>query len=180
MGEQANKDNKEVKFQTGGEKIASLIADSLIEVNRRFRICRGLLSPEQELELSQNAQVLIQINGLLDLINSQKELITNGRAAISYKSTKDHKSLMISLEALRYFEKVFIKSIKTRSREDDFMVVINRNNEMPDRNELTDNFYDMMEDLEILFEDISKVLLRNGLLTPVTQTSERRSKLSGY
>jgi len=38
----------------------------------------------------------------------------------------------------------------------------------------------MMEDLETLFEDISKVLLRNGILTPVTQTQERRSKLNGY
>jgi len=141
MEEQTNKDNKEVKFQTSGEKLALIIVDSLTEVNRRFRICRGLLSPEQELELSQNAQVAIQVNGLLDLINSQKELITNGRAAISYKSIKDHESLMDSLKTLRYFEKTFIKSVKTRTPADDFMIVINTNNEMPNRNELTDNFY---------------------------------------
>jgi len=180
MENKEKEDNKEVRFQTSAEKFSSLIADSMLEVDRRFRICRGLLSPEQELTLSQNAQVVIQVDGLLDLINSQKQLITNGRAAISQLSDDDHKKLIELLNALRYFEKMYIKASQNNLPQDDFMQSIDPHGCYPHINRLTENFYDMMEDLEESFEKISGILLKGGLLTPITQTQERRSKLNGY
>jgi len=171
--------NKEARFQTSAEKFASLIADSLIECNRRFRICRGLLSPEQELTLSNNQQVVIQVDGLLDLINSQKELITNGRAAISHLSENDHKKLIELLRALRYFEKLYINASQNKLPADDFMQSIDSHGCYPHVNRLTENFYDMMEELEESFESISMILLKNGLLTPLKETQQvGRSKLN--
>jgi hypothetical protein len=175
--------NKEVKFITAGEKIASLLADSLVQCNARFRICRGLLSSEEEIKYSHNQQVVIRVNGVLDLINSQKELITNSRASIYHLSKKtdgpnDYSKLIDLLKALRFFEREFIKAMETRTRKDDFMITINLNNEQPNINRLTKNFHDMLEDLEYTYESIYRILLENGLLSPVVEQVSRRSKLN--
>jgi len=170
--------NKELRVPTPDEKIMGLIADSIIQCSFYFNRCRGLLSPEETLSLSNNDKVIVRVGSLYDVISAQLGLVTNSKSLVYHKNPDDFDLLQEYSINLKECEQAIITADRTQNLADDFMGVRNRNNSADEINYLTRNFFYMMEDLEELFDRINRVLLRNGLLMQMSKHTDKRRKQS--
>jgi hypothetical protein len=79
------------------------------------------------------------------------------------------------LEFLRHCEQAIIIADKTKSVDDDFIVTKVDNNSGEEKNELTRNFYDMLEDLESSYEQIYLLMLTNKIVSAGIEEDEELS-----
>ncbi len=170
----------EIKIPSVGERLAGLLLDSTALHQNHMQRARGLFNPEEELLLDNVRQVL-RVRSLPKIIGSQMGMISLSRGVIRHQNEKkdepnDYNKLMESLSFLKFCEEAIIDAERTKCFKDDFMVVLQKNE--GDVHSLTDNFYEMLEDLETSFENIYIILLRAGLLTDTIRTEERRKKLN--
>jgi len=184
MVEEPKEINKEIQFRTPADKIAGMLVDSIAQCN--FYLSRGrcLLTPEEEVSLSRNQKVSIQVGMLPKIIAAEQELIRNASAPIhtkvmDKKEPNDYTILMEYKDILKDMQRDIVKARRTRRLDDDFMIWTNPHESNAERvNDLTENFDEMIEDQEDLFVLIQSMLLKNGLLAPVAQDAPRRGKLN--
>ena len=170
MVEEPIENDKEIQFQTPADKIANMLVDSIAKCN--FYLSRGrcLLTPEEEVSLSRNQKVSIQVGMLPKIIAAEQELIRNASApihtkAINKEEPNDYTILMEYKDILKEMQKAIVKARRTRRLDDDFMIWTNPHESNAERiNDLTENFDEMIEDQEDLFVLIQSMLLKNGLL----------------
>jgi hypothetical protein len=137
-------------------------------------------------KITDNDRKMNQARALNLIISAQREMITISRPNIIHTSTKkyekkykddkekeehkfedednDYNNLIKWLDFLRYCESVILKAERSKALEDDFMVT--KQNSMGDSvNELTENFYDMLNDLESSYEQIYLLMLINKIVS---------------
>lgn len=138
-------------------------------------------------KIKDNDRKMYQARALNLIIAAQREMITISRPIIFFtsmqkwkkknrkdedkdknpfeKEENDYKSLMTWLDFLRHCEKAIIIADKTKSLEDDFIVTKINSNTGEEKNELTENFYEMLEDLEGSYEQIYLLMLKNKIVS---------------
>jgi len=145
-------------------------------------------------QIKDNDRIVNQARALNLIISSQREMITISRPIIFFASTQkwkkknksdddkdknpfeeednDYNKLIEWLNFLRHCEKSIIIADKTKSLADDFMVTKVDNNSGDKKNELTGNFYEMLEDLEGSYEQIYLLMLKNKIVSAGIEEDE--------
>jgi len=138
-------------------------------------------------QIKDNDRKMNQARALNLIIASQREMVTYSRAMIRQRSfhkwkkknrqeqekddnpfdkeENDYNKLIEWLNFLRNCEQSIIIADKTKSLEDDFMITKVDNNSGEEKNELTQNFYEMLEDLETSYEGINLLMLTNKIIS---------------
>lgn len=148
-------------------------------------------------KIKDNDRKLNQVRALNLIIASQREMITISRPIIFFASTQkwkkkyktpeemennpfdkqdnDYNRLIKWGKFLRDCEQAIITADKTRSLEDDFMITRVDNSSAEEFNELTQNFYEMLEDLESSYEQIYLLMLVNKIVSAGIEEDEELS-----
>ena len=147
-------------------------------------------------EIKDNDRILHQARALNKIISSQREMINISRPIILHSSQikwrkkfkkeeeqkenpfeefdLDYKKLMDWRDFLIECAKAIRFADETPSKDDDFMIT-RTNNEGDEVNFLTDNFHDMLEDLELSFEQIYLLMLTNKIVSAGIEEDEELS-----
>jgi hypothetical protein len=142
--------------------------------------------------ISDNQRKLNQVRALSLIIAAQKEMITISRPIIFFRSTKiwekkfrkdeerletpfdkfecDYKKLMEWLSILRNCQNAILEAEKSKTLDDDFMVT--RQKQEGDVNELTSNFYEMLDALESTYEQVYLLMLTNKIVSAGIEEDE--------
>jgi len=145
-------------------------------------------------KISDNDRKMHQARALNLIIAAQREMITTSRPIIFFasmqkwkkkykeekeqeehpfeKESHDYSKMMEWLDFLRQCEGVLIAADKTKSIDDNFMITVTKNNSAEEVNELTRNFYDMLEDLENSYEQIYLLMLTNKIVSAGIEEDE--------
>lgn len=143
-------------------------------------------------KIEDNQRKINQVRGLNLIISAQREMITISRPIIFFKSMQkwkkdyktekkeeippfekednDYNNLMDWLNFLKDCEDAIIKAERTKRLDDDFLWVKQTND--GDINELTSNFYDMVDDLESSYEQIYLLMLTNKIVSAGIEEDE--------
>jgi len=146
-------------------------------------------------KIKDNDRKINQVRALNLIIAAQREMITTSRPIIWFRSMKkwekqykedeerdnnpfseyksDYKDLMEWLDILRECENAILNAEKSKTKDDDFMIV--RQKTEGDFNELTPNFYEMLEDLESTYEQIYLLMLTNKIVSAGIEEDEEMS-----
>ncbi len=147
-------------------------------------------------KIRDNERILNQARALKLIIAAQSEMITISRPIIFFSSTQkwkkkykdderddhefekednDYNKIIKWRDFLKYCEQAIIKANKTRSLKDDFMITRTDNNTAEEVNELTENFYELLEDLESSYEQIYLLMLINKIVSAGIEEDEEMS-----
>jgi hypothetical protein len=143
-------------------------------------------------KIEDNQRKINQVRGLNLIISAQREMITISRPIIFFKSMQkwkkdyktekkeeippfekednDYNNLMDWLNFLKDCEDAIIKAERTKRLDDDFLWVKQTND--GDINELTTNFYEMVDDLESSYEQIYLLMLTNKIVSAGIEEDE--------
>ena len=152
----------------------------------------GELSGVSVEELKDNQRRVNQVRALNLIISAQREMITASRPILFHKSMKrwekecklqkeeknilfeehdnDYNKIIKWLNFLKHCEKSIYNAEKTKSREDDFMIMKQSNE--GEIYELTENFRDMLDDLEHSYEQIYLLMLTNKIVSAGIEDDE--------
>lgn len=143
-------------------------------------------------KIDHNQRKINQVRGLNLIISAQREMITVSRPIIFFRSTQtwkkkykkeedqkknkfedhenDYNKIMGWLEFLSHCAKAIIEAEKTKNLKDDF--VVKKQNNEGEFYELTENFYEMVEDLESSYEQIYLLMLINKIVSSGIEEDE--------
>lgn len=146
-------------------------------------------------KIGDNDRKINQVRALNLIIAAQREMITISRPIIFFRSTQkwkkenktdeekdknpfedqenEYNKLLGWLDFLRNCEKAIINAEKSKTQADDFLVV--RQKTEGDVNELTTNFFEMVDDLESSYEQIYLLLLTNKIVSAGIEEDEELS-----
>jgi len=144
--------------------------------------------------IKDNDRKMNQARALNLIISAQREMITVSRPIVyftalqkwkkKYKEDKDrvenpfekeendYNKMMEWLQFLRDCEGAILEAERTKTLDDDFMVTEIDNNSGEERNELTKNFYEMLDDLESSYEQIYLLMLTNKIVSAGIEEDE--------
>ena len=88
------------------------------------------------------------------------------------KEDNDYNRLIEWLEILRGCEQSIVQADKSKSLKDDFLLVKINASTGEEINELTSNFYEMVEDLESSYEQIYLLMLTNKIVSAGIEEDE--------
>lgn len=147
-------------------------------------------------ELKDNDRKLNQVRALNLIISSQREMITASRPIIFFRSTKkweklykddkgrkehpfekeknDYNKMLEWLDFLKECESSIIEADKSKKIDDDFMTK-KINNQGEEIFELTDNFREMLDDLEESYEQIYLLMLINKIVSAGIEEDEEQT-----
>lgn len=147
--------------------------------------------------IKDNDRKMNQARALNLVISSQREMITVSRPIIYFASLQkwrkknktdedmeknpfeneinDYNKLIEWKEFLKSCEQAILIADKTKSFDDDFIVTKVDNNSGEEKWELTNNFYDMLEDLESSYEQIYLLMLINKIVSAGIEEDEELS-----
>lgn len=133
-----------------------------------------------------------QVRALNLIISAQREMITISRPIMFFRSTKDwnkkyreeknkkknkfedeendYNKIKGWLEFLGKCAEAILEAERTKTKDDDFL--IKKQNDEGDYFELTNNFYEMLEDLESSYEQIYLLMLTNKIVSAGIEEDE--------
>lgn len=142
--------------------------------------------------LKDNDRKMAQVRALNLIISSQREMITISRPIIFFRSMQkwkkeykeeedqqknpfekhnnDYNKMREWLNFLSHCSEEIIRAERTKSLKDDFMV--KKQTEEGEVFELTNNFYEMVEDLESSYEQIYLLMLTNKIVSAGIEEDE--------
>jgi hypothetical protein len=195
-------EEKQIRIPTPGEKLSNILIDSL-EVHQSYmrKVRTGCSNTEEAESISDNTRKMIQARSLIRVISSQRELITNARPIVYYQNNSDwlkeyktseeqtlhpfdkevnsYYKLLKILSSLKYLVGCIREADRTTSTTDDF-IVKNLDGSGGMVYDLTNNFYQMIEELENTYEKIYLILLKEGILTPLRKIADVRRKQNDF
>lgn len=143
-------------------------------------------------KLSDNQRKYNQVRALNLIISAQREMITISRPILffrsqhkwkkEYKEEKeqkehpfdeykcDYKEMLDYLEFLKYCSSKILEAERTESKKDDFL--ISRHTNDGEVYELTENFYELLDDLETTYEKIYLLMLTNKIVSAGIEEDE--------
>jgi hypothetical protein len=142
--------------------------------------------------IKDNERKFNQVRGLNLIIAAQREMITASRPIVFFRSTQkwkkkyreeedqekhpfpkddnDYNKMMEHLKFLTYCEQAIIKAEKSKTLEDDF--IVKRQTTDGEIFDLTENFHDMLADLEESYEQIYLLMLTNKIVSAGIEEDE--------
>lgn len=136
-----------------------------------------------------------QVQALNLIISAQREMVTVSRSIIFFRSTQkwekkykeekdqkenpfeehenDYNEIKSWLNFLGKCSNAILEAERTEKVEDDF--VLKKQNSEGDYHELTNNFYEMLEDLESSYEQIYLLMLTNKIVSAGIEEDEEMS-----
>ena len=135
-------------------------------------------------KINKNERKLNRVKALHLIISSQKDMIQIARPTVRYKSLKDwekkfkgeeredtpfekvdndYNKLMKIRKLLDFFDSEIMKAEKSATKDDDFLIEIHGEEEVG--LELTQNFYEMFNELEDTYEDVYLVLIKHKIVS---------------
>ena len=143
--------------------------------------------------ISNNDRRINQVRALNLILSSQREMITVSRPVIYFRSTQkwkksqrnikeeekvkfeehenDYNDLMGYLEIVKACEKDILEAEKTKSLDDDF--ILEKQDSLGEtKMELTNNFFDMLDELESSYEKIYLLMLTNKIVSAGIEEDE--------
>lgn len=142
--------------------------------------------------LHHNERRINQVRGLNLIISAQREMITISRPIVFFRATQnwkkqykekkdqeknpfekhdnDYNKIKEWLAFLGGCAGAIIKAEKTKSLDDDFL--LRKQNDEGEFYELTNNFYEMVEDLESSYEQIYLLMLTNKIVSAGIEEDE--------
>jgi hypothetical protein len=148
-------------------------------------------------QIKDNDRKMYQAKALNLIISAQREMITASRPIIKHpskfkwkkkykedkdqiehpfeKEDNDYNKLIDLLEFLKSCEQDILKAEKSKRLEDDFLVTKTNGTTAEQVNELTENFYEMLEDLESSYEQIYLLMLINKIVSAGIEEDEEMS-----
>lgn len=187
-------DSGELKVYNPQKDISKEITlEVLIRHRDAFKQARtGEINDLDMSKISDNNRKLNQVRALNLIISAQREMITISRPIIYFNSRNkwnrtykteeeidshpfddyecDYKELLEYLEFLKMCLDDILIAEKTEDKKDDFLVV--RQTSEGDINELTPNFYEMLDDLELSYEKIYLLMLTNKIVSAGIEEDE--------
>ena len=146
-------------------------------------------------KLDDNIRKFYQVKALHLIIAAQREMITHSRPNILHrakqkwmkkyrkeeereehpfeKEDNDYNKLLELLGFLRECKKDILTAERTKTLKDDFLITKQKNE--GEVNELTENFEDMLEDLETSYEQIYLLMLTNKIVSRGIEEDEELS-----
>lgn len=143
-------------------------------------------------DISHDDKKLNQVRALNLIISAQREMITISRPIIFFRSTRawkkkykkeeeqaenpfkehenDYNKIMKWLGFLGACAEAIIQAEKTKTLEDDFL--LKKQDQGGEFSELTNNFYEMLEDLESSYEQIYLLMLTNKIVSAGIEEDE--------
>lgn len=143
-------------------------------------------------KISDNERRFNQVKALNLIISAQREMITISRPIIFFRSQNswkknykteqeqkehpfdkficDYNSLLEHLEFLKFCSSMIIQADRTEDKKDDFLM--SRQTEDGEIFELTENFYDMLDELETTYEKIYLLMLTNKIVSAGIEEDE--------
>lgn len=143
-------------------------------------------------KIDDNQRKINQVRALNLIISAQREMITVSRPIIWFRSTQkwkkdnktdeerianpfekqdnDYNKLMSWLEGLKNCEQSILYAEKTKNVKDDFLV--KKQTLEGDFNVLTENFYEMLDELEGSYEQIYLLMLTNKIVSAGIEEDE--------
>jgi hypothetical protein len=186
-------------MQSGKEIDLNTTLPAFIDFRDALRQAKTGIIPNSIKEFTDNEKRLNQVRGLSLLISAQETLITLARSQIEYRSRQkwlkknkdleekkqeqflekeipvenmkyDYSKLMFWNDFLIECRQAILNAEKTTQKEDDFMVVEQINGEEVAR--LTDNFWDMLKDLQTSFSEIHLLMMINKVISSGVEQDE--------
>lgn len=146
-------------------------------------------------DIKENERQYHQVRALNLIISSQREMITISRPIIFFRSTQvwkkkykeekaqkenpfeehenDYNRMKEWLSFLSHCSEAILEAERTQKLSDDFLV--KKQNHEGDYHELTNNFYEMVEDLESSYEQIYLLMLINKIVSAGIEEDEEMS-----
>lgn len=146
-------------------------------------------------KIDDNSRKLNQVRALNLIVAAQREMVTISRPIIWFRSTQkwkktykteeeqtahpfdkednEYNKLLGWLDFLRNCQEAILEAERSKTKDDDFMVL--RQKSEGDVNELTQNFYDMVDDLESSYEQIYLLMLTNKIVSAGIEEDEELS-----
>jgi len=141
-----------------------------------------------------NDRKMNQVRALNLIISAQREMITASRPIIFFtsmikwkkrykegeareshpfdKEENDYNKMLYWLDFLKQCAEEIITADKTKTLDDDFILTKINGNTGEEYNELTSNFYDMVDDLESSYEQIYLLMLTNKIVSAGVEEDE--------
>lgn len=186
-------------MQSGKEIDLNTTLPAFIDFRDALRQAKTGIIPNSIKEFTDNEKRLNQVRGLSLLISAQETLITLARSQIEYRSKQkwlkknkdldedkqeqflekeipvenmkyDYSKLMFWNDFLIECRQAILNAEKTTQKEDDFMIVEQINGEEIAR--LTDNFWDMLKDLQTSFSEIHLLMMINKVISSGVEQDE--------
>lgn len=187
----------EVKLFNTAKKESDEIVFPIIE-GHKFAISQartGELRDTPVEKIDKNQRKLNRVKALHLIISSQKDMIQIARPTVRYKSFKDwekknrkeeertdnpfekvdndYNKLMNMRKLLDFFDSEIMKADKSATKEDDFLISSQGVNGM--ESELTQNFYEMFNELEDTYEIIYIILIKHKIVSAGISEDEELS-----
>lgn len=146
-------------------------------------------------ELNHNEKKLNQVRALNLIISAQREMITISRPIMFFRSMQkwkqknktdeekqknkfaddknDYNKILEWLSFLRECSDAILEAERTQTLEDDFL--LKKQDQTGEFYELTNNFYDMVEDLESSYEQIYLLMLTNKIVSAGIEEDEEKT-----
>lgn len=137
-----------------------------------------------------------QVRALNLIISAQREMITISRPIIYFRSLQqwkkkyreekkqkenpfdkednDYNKILDWVKFLKLCSEAIAEAEKTRAIKDDFIIKATTN-EGKEKMELTDNFHDMIEDLESSYEQVYLLMLTNKIVSAGIEEDEEQT-----
>lgn len=181
-------------FNPSQEISKEIILEILIRHRDALKQARtGELVGVQLDKLIDNDRKMYQARALNLIVAAQREMITVSRPLIYFNSIQkwkkkykeevrdenpfeeeenDYNKMKEWLEFLRHCENAILNAERTKTLDDDFLVTKNAGTHGEEINELTQNFYDMVDDLESSYEQIYLLMLTNKIVSAGIEEDE--------
>ena len=184
----------ELKIFNPNKEIAKeIILEVLIRHRDSLKQARtGELVTARVEEIKDNDRKINQVRALNLIISAQREMINISRPVIYFRSLQkwkkktkeeereinpfskydsEYKELINWKDFLRSCSLAITVAEKTVSKEDDFMIT-KTSAEGEETNEITENFHDMLDDLEGSYEQIYLLMLTNKIVSAGIEEDE--------
>ena len=177
----------EVKLFNTAKKESDEIVFPIIE-GHKFAISQGRTGELRDTPLekiNKNQRKLNRVKGLHRIISYQKDMIQIARPTVRYKSFKDwekkyrkdeekvenpfekidndYNKLMEMRRLLDFFDSEIMEAEKSATKDDDFLIESQGSDGM--ESELTQNFYEMFNELEDSYEIIYIILIKHKIVS---------------
>lgn len=187
----------EVKLFNTAKKESDEIVFPIIE-GHKFAISQartGELRDTPIEKIGKNRRKLNRVKALHLIISCQKDMIQIARPTVRYKSLKDwekkykkdtereenpfekvdndYNKLMELRRLLDFFDSEIMKADKSATKDDDFLIEMQGSDSM--ESELTQNFYEMFNELEDTYETVYIILIKHKIVSAGISEDEELS-----
>jgi len=183
-------------FNPSKEISKEIILEILIRHRDALKQARtGELKDQQIEEIKDNQRKINQVRALSLIISAQREMITASRPIIHFRSVQkwkkknkededreknpfkedknDYNELIKWLNFLKQCTVDILTAERTKTKKDDFLIIENTNE--GEFYKLTNNFFDMLDDLETSYEQIYLLMLINKIVSAGIEEDEEKT-----